>query len=146
VALAAVAFAAACGGGSGGHDEREWLANAHDVVQQLHAGIVDASGTDRLAAARAAMRDESQVYGLLVTYTNLGGCAHEVRALGEPPQRLAPARRALLRVCRPLERAVRLFTRAMTAQQPRALVAASRSAIAAAPLLQNAALALRTKE
>lgn len=145
VALAlAAALLAACGGsGKGNRDARQWLANARGVVQQLRSDVVDASGTDRLPLARAAMRNDSQLYGLLVTYTDLGGCVHEVHALGVPPAQFAAARRALLQACRPLVRAVRLFTHAMTSQRPAALVAATRSALAAAPLLEHAALALR---
>jgi hypothetical protein len=137
----AVALAAGCGG-SGNGRAREWIANARGVVQQLRADVGDAETLDRLGPARRAMHDDSQVYGLLVTYSDLGGCAHEVAALGSPPPRYVAARRELLRACRPLARAVRLFTHAMTRGEPRALVAAARAAVAAVGPLDRAALAL----
>jgi hypothetical protein len=141
VALLAVAVVAGCGGRSSG-SAREWRANAHGVVQQLRADVVDVSSFDHVAVARAAMHDDSQLYGLLVAYSDLGGCVHEVGALGEPPPGLAAGARALRRACAPLALAARLFTHAMTRGRPASLVAATRASLRGGALLDRAALAL----
>jgi hypothetical protein len=140
-ALVGVALVAGCGG-NGGKSAREWLANAHGVVRQLRADVVDVAPLDRVAPARAAMHDDSQVYELLVAYSDLGGCRHEVLALGEAPRGFAAAERELLRACVPLAQAARLFTHAMTTSRPAALVAATRASLRGGALLDRAALAL----
>jgi hypothetical protein len=121
---------------------REWVANVRGVVDQLRGDIVAVSGFDRVAAARQGLRDESQLYGLLVAYTDFGGCLHMAAAVGvEPPGRTRVVR-LLRRACAHLRRADSLFTRAVARTAPRLLVGATREAIAAVPALDAADLEL----
>src|SRR5882757_5917812 len=87
--IVVVALLAACGGAKTPEPtDREWVANASGVVVQLRADVVAVSGFDRLGAARKGLVDDSQLYGLLVAYTDFGGCRHMVAAIGvEPPGR-----------------------------------------------------------
>jgi hypothetical protein len=112
------------------------------VVEQLRGDVVAVSGYDRLGTARAGLHDESQLYGLLVAYTDLGGCRHMVAAVGVEPSRLARAARLLRRACRHLDRADALFAKAVARSAPRLLANATREAIAAVPSLDAAALEL----
>jgi hypothetical protein len=121
---------------------REWVDNARGVVQQLRNDILAVSGFDDVAAARRGLDDESQLYGLLVAYTDFGGCRHMAAAVGVEPPGRAPVVRLLHRVCARLQRADALFTRAVARKAPRLLVGATRQAVAAVPLLDAATLAL----
>jgi hypothetical protein len=137
-------LAAGCGRASSRAESssREWVANARGVVDQLRGEIVSVSGFDEVVAARKGLRDDSQLYGLLVAYTDFGGCRHMAAATGvEPPGR---ARVVVLldRACAHLERADALFTRAVAHMAPRLLVGATHQAVAAVPLLDAAALEL----
>src|SRR2546423_3122930 len=122
---AAVVAAAALAAGCGAHTEapavqsnREWIANVRGVVDQLRGDIVAVSGFDRVAAARKGLRDESQLYGLLVAYTDFGGCLHMAAAVGvEPPGRARVVQR-LHPACVHLPRADPLFTRALARAAP----------------------------
>ncbi|HMB79555.1 MAG TPA: hypothetical protein VKI43_05790 [Vicinamibacterales bacterium] len=146
-AIAAAVVLAACGGGAS-HVPRsaasEWTANAAGVIDQLRADTVAASDGDTISSARAALLDESRLYGLLVAYTDFGGCRHMVGAVGAPPPGRRPVEVTLARVCRNLQRAAALFTRAASSSDPPALVAAARAVDAAAPLLDRAELELRS--
>jgi hypothetical protein len=142
VVLAVAAFAAGCGAGAPPPTDREWTANARGVVEQLRGDVVAVSGYDRVGAARAGLRDESQLYGLLVSYTDFGGCRHMVAAVGVEPPQLAGVVRSLRRACLHLQRADRLFTRAVAQHAPRLLVDATQQALAAVPSLGAAALEL----
>src|SRR6267143_5764316 len=110
---------------------REWVANARGVVEQLRGDIVMVSGFDELGAARRGLHDDSQLYGLLVAYTDFGGCQHMAAAVGVEPPGRAPVVRLLRRACTHLQRADRLFTRAVARSAPRLLVRATREAVAA---------------
>jgi hypothetical protein len=140
--LAVVAFGVGCGAKAPTRNDPEWIANARGVVEQLRGDVVAVSGYDRLGTARAGLNDESQLYGLLVAYTDLGGCRHMVAAVGVEPPRLARAGRLLRRACRHLDRADALFARAVARRAPRLLTNATREAIAAVPSLDAAALEL----
>jgi hypothetical protein len=143
VVLAVAAFVAAgCGATAPPPTDREWIANARGVVQQLHGDVVAVSGYDRIAPARAGLRDESQLYGLLVAYTDFGGCRHMVAAVGVEPPSLARVVRSLQRACLHLQRADLLFTRAVAHRAPRLLARATNEALAAVPSLDAAALEL----
>jgi hypothetical protein len=142
VVLAVAAFAAACGAKAPPPIDREWTANARGVVAQLREDVVAVSGYDRLAAARAGLRDESQLYGLLVAYTDFGGCRHMVAAVGLAPPRLAGVARSLRAACLHLQRAAGLFTRAVAQHAPPLLVKATPEAEAAVLSLNAAALEL----
>jgi hypothetical protein len=121
---------------------REWVANARGVVEQLRGDIVMVSGFDELGAARRGLHDDSQLYGLLVAYTDFGGCRHMAAAVGVEPPGRAPVVRLLRRACTRLQRADRLFTRAVARSAPRLLVRATREAVAAVPALDAASLEL----
>ena len=137
----------ACGGGHSPpvrSPAGEWTANAVGVIEQLRADGVAASDGDNLASARAALRDESRLYGLVVAYTDFGGCRHMTSALGAAPAGFGGTTRALAVACDDLQRAAALFTRAATNTDAPSLVAAARAVRAAAPFLERAELDLRS--
>jgi hypothetical protein len=142
VVLAVAVLVAGCGAATPAPTDREWIANARGVVQQLHGDLVAVSGYDEIAVARTGLRDESQLYGLLVAYTDFGGCRHMVAAVGVEPPSLTAVVRSLHRGCVHLERADLLFTRAVAHGAPRLLVRATTEALAAVPSLDAAALEL----
>jgi len=131
----------ACGGsGSAPASARTWRANADGALLQLHEDVAATStGGDSLAAARRALRDESDLYALVMAYADLGGCSSMIRNLGAPPE--LEARLAL--PCGPLERAAGAFTQATSHSDPRALLRASRLATRADRLLVRALATLR---
>jgi hypothetical protein len=141
-AVVIVAMSTACGGTAPPRGDLEWTANARGVVEQLREEVVAVSGYDRLAAASTGLRDESQLYALLVAYTDFGGCRHMVTEVGVEPRRLADVVRSLRGACLHLQRADRLFTRAVAQRAPRFLVDATHEALAAVPSLNAAALEL----
>ena len=140
--LAAAVFVAGCGAATPAPTDREWIANARGVVQQLHGDVVAVSGYDEIGAARTGLRDESQLYGLLVAYTDFGGCRHMVAAVGVEPPSLAGVVRSLRRACVHLQRADLLFTRAVAHHRPLLLAHATTEALASVPSLDAAALGL----
>jgi hypothetical protein len=121
---------------------REWVANARGVVAQLRGDVVSISAFDDPAAARRALRNDSQLYGLLVAYTDFGGCRHMAAAVGVVPPGRAGAVRLLHKACAHLQRADELFTRAVARKAPLLLVGATRQAVAAVPALDSATLEL----
>jgi hypothetical protein len=146
-AAAAAAALTACGGGPARTPRSaasEWTANASGVIDLLRSDAVDASDGDTMASARAALRDESRLYGLLVAYGDFGGCRHMTAALGTTPPGLDGVTAKLGRACADLQRASALFTRAASQSDAPALVAASRAVQAATPLLERAELELRS--
>jgi hypothetical protein len=88
------------------------------------------------------MTDEGAVYSMLVAYAMFGDCTHELQATGTPSPRGAAAAAVIVSACRRLERASALFERAMTRNEPKTLLAATRTAAGAAPLLARARAAL----
>lgn len=123
--------------------DREWVANTGGVIDELERDLgLAASGGDTVEAARKALRDESSLYTILVAYTDFGGCRHMVAAAGKPPPRFAAAERSLGSACALLEHAAVLFTRATTAHDAQALVAAGRATRRASPFLLRAKTAL----
>jgi hypothetical protein len=96
----------------------------------LVAGCGGGSAT-RAAAARQ-LANTSDLFGLLLAYTELAGC--HTMVVGT----LAPARieRTLAAPCRKLQRAAALFTRANTHSDPEALLQAAREAGSAESQLQ----------
>jgi hypothetical protein len=140
--LVVIAFGIGCGANARARSDPEWIANARGVIEQLRGDVVAVSGYDRLGTARAGLHDESQLYGLLVAYTDLGGCRHMVAAAGVEPPRLARVGRLLRRACLRLDRADALFARAVARGAPRLLTNATQEAIAAVPSLDAAALEL----
>jgi hypothetical protein len=141
-ALLAVLVLIGCGSSHQRPLPGEWPAGAAVVIKQLRGDVLAVAGADRVPAARHALADESQLYGLLVAFSDVAGCRHMVSTLGTRPSRFALTNRLLARACRPLQRAATLFTRAATRTDPQALVAAVRQADAALALLDRARLAL----
>jgi hypothetical protein len=145
--VAVLALAAGCGHGRPPRAKLEpasdeWVANARGVVRQLRADAIAVAGFDRLPAARRGLHDDSQLYGLLVSYTDFGGCLHMAAAVGVAPPGRARVVRLVHRACVHLRRADSLFTRAVAKTEPPLLVAATRAAVAAIPALDAAELAL----
>jgi hypothetical protein len=142
VAALVVVLLAGCGRSSMRPASSEWTANARGVIAQLRGDIVEISGADRPRQARGALHDDSELYGLLVSFSDIGGCDHMRASLGTPP----PGRRAvadhLAKACAHLQRASALFTTAVARKSPALLVAAARSALAALPELDRSALTL----
>jgi hypothetical protein len=132
----------ACGATTPPPADRQWTANARGVIDQLRGDVVAVSGFDRLGSARQGLSRESQLYGLVVAYTDIGGCRHMVAAVGAEPANRARAVELLGRACRRLQAAGRLFAQAVARDAPRLLVGATRRAVAAVPLLDAAALEL----
>jgi hypothetical protein len=118
----------------------EWRANAVQVVQQLRVDIAAAgvAGSTR-TAARHALADTSDLYALLVAYSDLGGCRAMVNAASAPARVVA----ALEPACGHLQRASALFARAAQGSDPGALVRATRETGLAQPQLVRAMLAIR---
>ncbi len=145
-AIALAAYVAACGADHGAPSRpasSEWTANALGVIEQLRADGVAASDGADLASARAALRDESRLYGLVVAYTDFGGCRHMAVALGETPGGFEGTAGALAHACAHLQRAATLFTRAAADTDAPSLVAAAKAVSAAEPFLDRAELDLR---
>jgi len=140
--LLVAAFAAACGSTARRPAPPEWTANARQVVAQLRGDVSDLVGVDRIATARAALHDESQLFVLLVAFSDIAGCSHMRAAIGLPPPGREEAVRLLSRACVHLQRAATLFTRAVARNDPRSLIAASQAALRASGLLDRAALRL----
>jgi hypothetical protein len=129
-------------GGSGkpvSPTEREWADNAAGFIDGLADSLeLSANGGSDLASARHALHDESDLYVILVAYTRFGGCVQTLANVGVPTERVRDVERTLRLACTRLERSAALFTRAIRDSDPRALVAANRVALRAAPLLSQA--------
>lgn len=136
---------AGCGTGRHRSVAAEWPSAASIVINQLRGDVLAVAGADRIPTARAALADDSQLYGLLVSFSDVAGCRHMVASLGLRPARFVVADRLLARACAPLRRAAALFTKATTRSNPQALVAAVREAGVALALLDRARLALGTR-
>ena len=132
-----------CGGGSppapSSQGGGQWTANAAGVIDELERDVLlSTSGGSTIASARRALHDQQSLFTILVAYTDFGGCGHMLAAMGEPGSRFAKVRRTLEVACTAFERAAVLFTRATTTSDPHALLAATRLALNAYPLLVRA--------
>ena len=145
--LAAVVTLAACGGTGesppAAASLREWAANVAIVIRQLRSDVAatQVAGVTP-ASARAALRNQSDVYALLVAYTDLAGCHSMVLAAGTATPATRQVDRLLASSCGHAERASVLFTRAIRTRSGRALLAAAAEARLALPALVRAAAAL----
>lgn len=131
--LAVALVAAACGAKPA--PSGAWRENARQVITQLRADIasVETVGpTER--DARAQLANVSDLFGLLLAYTDLSGCSAMVQSTGAPPR----VARQLARPCGKLEHAATLFAQANTHHDPTALVAATKAAGRALPDLVKA--------
>ena len=142
-ALAAMVALTGCGGGSrpapSSQGGGQWTANAAGVIDELQRDVLlSTSGGSTLASARRALHDQQSLFTILVAYTDFGGCGHMLAAIGAPPAAFAKVERTLEAACTMFQRATALFTRATTASDPHALLAATRLALNAYPLLVRA--------
>ncbi|HST19318.1 MAG TPA: hypothetical protein VLK36_16880 [Gaiellaceae bacterium] len=137
---------AGCGGAAGTHlskaaADREWVANTSGVIDQLNEDVSAVASAGRgLQSARRALHDESDLFALLVAYTDFGGCNKMVAAAGEAPPRFTRVESALELACRHFSDAAELFTRAASATDAQALLRASRQVRLAAAALYRASL------
>lgn len=147
LAAAALAALAGCGGGSVQPSaDRQWIANASELIGQLRDDVlVGAEGTTSLASARHELHDDSDLYVLLVAYSDFGGCDRMLANVGVSGRAYASVDGTLRRACSHLERAAALFTRSSGSGGAPALLAASREAQRAWPLLNRAALEVPAK-
>jgi hypothetical protein len=122
---------------------REWSSNVAIVIHQLRGDLAatQVAGVSP-GGARAALRNQSDMYALLVAYTDLAGCHSMVLAAGTETPTTRRVDRLLASACGHAERASTLFTRAIRARSGVVLLAASREANAALPALVRASLAL----
>lgn len=146
--LAAVVALAACGGSGAGSPRsvssiHEWAANVAIVIHQLRSDVdaTQLAGVTR-ASARDALQNESDVYVLLVAYTDLAGCRSMVVAAGTATPATERVDRFLASACTHAVRASALFTRAIRSHSGAALLAAATEAGLAQPSLVRAAVAL----
>jgi hypothetical protein len=125
----------------------EWRSNTAIIVRQLRDDIAatQISGATP-AAGRAALHDESSLYGLLVSYSDFAGCTEMVASAGVVPPSAARAARALVAGCRHLEQASALFTAAVKANDGSSLIAAGREAGQALPLLVDATVEMNRRK
>jgi hypothetical protein len=136
-----------CGAGAAGRNppaaDHEWIANVSGVIDQLDQDVSAATPAgSNLAAARRSLHDESDLFALLVAYSDFGGCNKMVAGVGEAPPRFRVVVRDLTAACGRFERGAALFTSAASHTDPRALLAASQEVKAAAVLLYRATLRL----
>jgi hypothetical protein len=146
-ALCVLAVAlAGCGTAGRTTSDRQWLANARVLVEQLRSDLVlsSASGAD-VASAQQALHNDSDLYTLLLAYSDLGGCDRMVANMGAVTRRLVQVQVTLTRACASLQRASTLFSVAARDDDPRALLTASQVARDASPLLVRAELQLGAK-
>jgi hypothetical protein len=138
-------FAAGCGGASKTvSGEQLTASNAAELIDQLRGDLILSTGEgSSLAAARRDLRDPSHLYGLLIAYTDFGGCRRMLGNVGVGGGRLRPVQTAVAQACVYLERSSAQFTRATSTDDPRALVAAGRTARRASALLTKAKFELR---
>ena len=138
----AALMCAACGSGQARTRTaaREWRANAAGALAQLQKDVtaIDIGGTTGAEAARA-LADTSDLFALLVAYTDLGGCRAMIAATTAPP----PVAVQLARPCVHLQRAAALFSRATVRADPGALVRAGGEARRAEPELVHALVIVR---
>jgi hypothetical protein len=99
---------------------------------------MSAHGGANLEAARRAIGNESDIYTMLVAYTQFGDCNRELGNVGPPASRARAVVALIVSACSRLQRASSLFQDAMTNDRPEALLAATRAATDAAPLLAEA--------
>jgi hypothetical protein len=119
------------------------LQNAQDALAETPAPSITIAtaavgGTTRASAAKA-LRNTSDLYALLVAYSDLGGCRQMVSSAAAP----ADVARTFGPACRHLERASALFARATQRSDPAALVLATHEIGLAQPALVRAMLAIR---
>lgn len=136
-ALAAAACAGRAGSAAG---SPQWRSNADVALRQLAQDVAaTAAAGDSLGDARGALHDESQLYALVMAYTDLGGCTAMIHNVGAPPA----LEGQLVKPCAPLTRAAASFATATSRSNAQALLRANRDAGRALPLLVHALAEVR---
>jgi hypothetical protein len=142
---AVVLLLAACGGSPASKpppalSEREWVDSAGRFVEELeNAILLTTHGGSDLRSARRALADDSDLYAMLVAYDDLGGCKRTLLLnVGAPPVAFRDVESTLATACRRFQRAAALFSRAVKSSDPAVLLAATRLALGASPLLYDA--------
>jgi len=119
--------------------QRNWAEYAGRFVAGLQTEILSSqSGGADLASARRAIANTDDVYVMLVDYTDFGACNRELGNIGVPAAGSERIVALIISACGRLERASSLFQDAMTNNRPAKLLAATRLAARAAPLLADA--------
>jgi hypothetical protein len=119
-----------------------WVENASGVIDQLSGDVAAAEpAVPGLSAARRSLHDLSELYGLLVAYTDLGGCSKMVGGIGRPPPGFTGVLQTLEDACSGFERGAAFFTRAAADHDPRALVEAWSQVDTSQSVLYSAAIA-----
>jgi hypothetical protein len=119
--------------------ERQWIANAKSFIGTLNSDvIVSTVGGGNLATARRVLRNQSDIYSLLVAYDLFGACRPALANVGTPSQRANAVAETLISVCGRLQHASALFSRAMTRRDPASLLDATRTVLTVVPLLVQA--------
>ena len=119
--------------------ERAWLENARQLVATLETDVLlSANGGANLATARRALSNSSDVYGMVLAYTDFASCGKLLGSFGPPGPAHAAARTTLGSVCKQVEEAAAIFHQAMSRNDPKILLAATRAALAAESLLVQA--------
>ena len=117
------------------------LGNVRVVIDQLRGDIeLTSTAGASVASAAHALGNESDLYVLVVAYSDLGGCRAMVRKSAAGGGIPAPVALPLASACLRLERAATLFTRATRSGDARALLAASVEARRASAYLVRARL------
>jgi hypothetical protein len=150
--FAGAALAAAVLAGCGGPEtaarpplvtDNQWIANVSGVIDQLNGDVSAAAVAGKgVAAARRALHDESDLYGLLIAYSDFGGCARMVAGVGNPPPGFGRVQSALDEACGRFQRAAVLFTWATSETDAHALLGASGQVKLAQAALYRASLRL----
>jgi hypothetical protein len=119
------------------------LGAARQLVSTLQKDVLlSVYGGANVATARRAVLNSSDLYAMVLAYTDFGGCGKVVKSFGQPGPAARPAIAAIGSACTQLERAAAIFRRAMKSNSPQVLVAATRASLAAEPLLLRAKAAL----
>lgn len=123
--------------------QRNWVQYTGRFVAGLQTEILSSQdGGADLASARRAIGNTNDIYTMLVDYTDFGDCKQELGNIGVPAAGSKKIVALIVSACGRLEHAASLFQDAMTNNRPVKLLAATRLAAEAAPLLADAEDAL----
>jgi hypothetical protein len=119
--------------------QRAWVEYAGRFVAGLQNEILSSqSGGADLVTARRALGNSDDLYAMLVAYTDFSACNRELGNVGIPAAGTRRIVALIVSACGRLERASSFFQDAMTYNRPAKLLAATRLAAEAEPLLAEA--------
>lgn len=120
-----------------------WRENAQQFIAKLETDVLlSANGGANVATARRALSNTSDLFGMVLAYTDFAGCGELLRSFGRPAPADEAALPALGSACTKVEEAAALFRQAIVRNDPRILLTATRAALAAEPLLVRAKAAI----